>query len=428
MSIAYLVADFPKPSETFVSREVLTLRRLGLDVRPFAFNAPAGADAINLDAGTRRLAADVDYLARGQLARHAARALPDVFSAWRDNGVMQSAATAKSNPHLRLLRAACLARRLQAAGIRHLHAHWPYATQVAWLVHRLTGISFSVSIHAHEVEYDHGHFPQIFADVSFAAFCNRAAMERLLQRLPAAARERSHLVYHGVDLERFRPLLFPAEHTPLRVISAGRLTRTKGFDRLVRACARFQALGGEVELTILGDGGAKAELQQLARALAFTQHLHLPGWLPHDQISEQLARSHLFALMADTAFHDGLPNVVLEAMASARPVILSPIPAAEEAVANGVEGFILDSAGDEPGLVRALQQCAADPSRLPDMGRAARARMEKVFDATVHAGRLKTLLEAQLAGAPSARRAPMPCADGRFGELVTPGAMENSRT
>src|SRR5205823_2764513 len=113
---------------------------------------------------------------------------------------------------------------------------------------------------------------------------------------------------------RFRPLLFPREHTPLHLISAGRLTRTKGFDRLVRTCARFREQGGEIELTILGEGNLKFELQKMAQNLGFAEHLRLPGWLPHDQISEQLGSAHLFALMADTQFHDGLPNVVLEAM------------------------------------------------------------------------------------------------------------------
>ena len=103
--------------------------------------------------------------------------------------------------------------------------------------------------------------------------------------------------------------------------------------------------------------------------------------------------AHIFALMADTEYGDGLPNVVLEAMASGRPVILSPLPAAEEAITNGVEGIILNSATDEEGMVNALQRLAGDRAKLPVMGQAARRRVESKFDQDIHARRLKGLFE-----------------------------------
>jgi len=392
MSIAYLIADFPKPSETFVSREVLALRELGLDLKPFAFQQPAIDEEKKLDAATRKLIGAVEYLNNGSLFSGALRSW-SLARIWRENADLQRTSMFKSNPQLRLLRAATLARQLQAAGIQHLHAHWPYATLIAHLVHKLTGISYSISVHAHEVEYDYGHFPSVFELLSFATFCNRAAMERLLERLPASARERAHLVYHGVDLNRFRPLAFPKCDGPLKVVSAGRLTRSKGFERLVRACATARSLGAPVELTILGSGSLDTVLKKVAADCGFSDAFHLPGWLPHDRVSEHMAGAHVFALMADTEYGDGLPNVVLEAMASGRPVILSPLPAAKEAITNGVEGVVLNSAADEEGMVNALQRLAGDRAKLPPMGQAARRRVEEEFDQNIHARRLKGLFD-----------------------------------
>src|SRR5438067_9058174 len=154
MRVAYLVAEFPKLSETFVSREILTLRRLGLDVRPFAFQQPSSKDAKELDLFTRQLMGRVDYLTKGLLVRQALDSWEPLQQIWTENKHLQQLAILKSNAHLRLLRAVTLAQQLRAGGIRHLHAHWPYATQIAYLVHKLTGISFSISIHAHEVEHD----------------------------------------------------------------------------------------------------------------------------------------------------------------------------------------------------------------------------------------------------------------------------------
>ena len=98
-------------------------------------------------------------------------------------------------------------------------------------------------------------------------------------------------------------------------------------------------------------------------------------------------------IIATFAIADGLPNVVLEAMASGRPVILSPLPAAAEAITNGVEGIILNSATDEEGMVNALQRLAGDRAKLPVMGQAARLRVESEFDQDIHARRLKGLFE-----------------------------------
>lgn len=391
MKIAYLVAEFPKPSETFVSREVLTLQRLGLPIEVFALKAPSTKEIAKLDPPTRHLASKVNYLTY----REGATALPAywrrLLSVQMENERLSAAATLKTNRYSRLLRAAALARHCQELGITHLHAHWPCATQIAYLVHRLTGLPFSVSIHAHEVEHDYGHFSIVFQALSFATFCNRAAMERLLGRLPAEARAKSHLVYHGVDLSHFGALPFPGAAGPLRVISAGRLTPTKGFDRLLRSCACFKQQGGDVDLTILGEGALTDSLRQMARDLHFEENLHLPGWQPHDQVARHLAASHVFALLADTNFHDGLPNVLLEAMASARPAIISPLPASGEAITNGREGFILNSAGDEAGMVQALQLCADGRKDLQRMGEAARERMTRTFDQDLHGTELLSL-------------------------------------
>ena len=400
MKLAYLVAEFPKPSETFVSREVQTLQRLGLPVETFAVKPPSAPELTKLDPQTRHLASRVHYLSMAEAAGELLPIWRKIAPVWQANAALQKAATLKTNPHSRLLRAVSLARRCQEQGITHLHAHWPHATQIAYLVQQLTDLPFSVSIHAHEVEHDFGHFPAIFKTLSFATFCNHAAMERLLGRLERDARAKSHLVYHGVDLSGFSALPFPGESGPLRVISAGRLTRTKGFDRLVRACARFKQLGGAVELTILGEGALADSLLALARECQFAENLHLPGWLPHDQVARCMAASHLFALMADTNFHDGLPNVLLEAMACARPAIISPLPASSEAIADGVEGYILDSADDQPGMVAALQRCAAQRSTLGVMGEAARSRVTRTFDQDLHGRSLVELFQSASRGAP----------------------------
>jgi glycosyltransferase involved in cell wall biosynthesis len=104
-----------------------------------------------------------------------------------------------------------------------------------------------------------------------------------------------------------------------------------------------------------------------------------------------MRQAHVFALLADTSFHDGLPNVVLEAMASGRPVIVSPLPAAGEAVTHGVEGFVLSGADDTAGVIHALRTLQEAPSLLRQLGAAARRRVEMDHDANVQIDRLASL-------------------------------------
>lgn len=393
MKIGYLVGNFPVLSETFVSNEIDRVRRHGMDVRVYSFCAPAAADLEKFTPALHEMMKVTLYLGREQVLAAAMKSPLTVLRGLRASQLMHAAATLKSNGLLCLMRAAAVVECMRREGVTHLHAHWPYASQVAYLVNRISGISYSISVHAHEVAHDNGHFPLVFDTVSFATFCNRGAMRHLLAQLKPEATTRSHLIYHGVDVERFRNLPMPSLHGTLSVVSAGRLTPTKGFDRLIRACAAARAAGIPVRLTILGQGRLEASLRSLAEQEGISEHVELPGWVSHDQMTAYLRNAHVFALLADTSFHDGLPNVLLEAMASGRPVIISPLPAASEAVTDGCEGYILSSPDDTTGFVAALKRYQDNAERRRAMGMAASVRVRHQHDAQDHITRLVELFK-----------------------------------
>lgn len=384
MHIAYVVNQFPALSETFVAREVAALRAMGLRVDVYTFTSPSPGD---LERMGELMQALHDETVR----------LTPVLPSVRDLVRMPAAIGANtrfdhpSSGIGRLGRAFALAHAIRKSGAERLHAHWPYATMVTHLASVLTGIPYSVSVHAHEVAHENGHFPEVFKRLDWAAFCNRAAMTHLLASLPERAGEKARLVYHGVETDQFEPLPLPESTDPFCVVSAGRLTETKGFDRLVWACALARDRGVPVELAILGRGDFEESILQIAEETGFSEHLTLPGWVSHDDVPLWFERAHVFALPASIGFHDGLPNVVLEAMASGRPVILSPLPAAAEAVTPGVEGEILGSEHDVEGLADALVRLAADPSRLTRMAHAARLRVVADHDAQAQVERLHAL-------------------------------------
>lgn len=389
MNIGYVIHRFPWPSETFISREVADLIDLGHDVEIYSFEAPTGKDAELLTAQARGLQARTHYISNAEAA--AALLSPAILAMLGEERRLARAATHDCSRLLRLGRAAALARRLRRDGITRVHAHWPYATECSHLASLASGLPYSISVHAHEVAYDNGHFAACFERLTFASFCNGAAMNYLLARLPPSAREKSHLVYHGVDVDRFvvQPPADPAP--PLRILSAGRLTGTKGFDRLVVACAEAVRRGTEVRLTILGRGPEEATIRRVAAEQGFTERLNLPGWVSHEEVTRHLAECHVFALLASDDFNDGLPNVVVEAMASGRPVVVSPLPAAREIIETGENGFILATVDDTEGFIGALEQLARGDTAAR-MAVAARATVVASYDARQHIQTLAGLL------------------------------------
>ncbi|HEY6816353.1 MAG TPA: glycosyltransferase family 4 protein [Croceibacterium sp.] len=390
MTIGYVIHRFPWPSETFISREVAGLIELGEDIRIYSFERPGVEQAAKLTPQGHELMARTHYIGRGEALR--ALASPSGIRTFARARSSLRKAAAGRRLWLLAARAAALAGHVRRDRVTQLHAHWPYATLACHLAARMAGVPYSISVHAHEVAFENAHFAACFPELSFANFCNEAAMEHLLAQLPPEARAKTHLVYHGVDTAQFAPGPEAAPPPPVRILSAGRLTATKGFDRLVRACAAAEERGLSVELTILGAGIEEQPLRALADALGFGAKLHLPGWVPHDAVPGYIDASHAFCLLANTDFGDGLPNVVLEAMAAARVPIVSPLPAAGEAITHGVNGYILESPDDVEGFIAAIAALQAHPGTARDMGLAARQAVVERHDAATHLRRLHSLL------------------------------------
>lgn len=393
MKIGYVIHRFPWPSETFISREVADLIELGHDIEIYSFDRPEGRDAELLGRQARWLMSKTQYISK----REAAKCLlgPSALAMLVEERKLTRNATSQNSRLLRLGRAAALARRAQQDGVTWLHAHWPYATQCVHLASTAATMRYSVSIHAHEVAHDNGHFATCFERLQFASFCNRAAMEYLLSRLGPSARTKSHLVYHGVDVATFGVQPSADRGPPLRILSGGRLTSTKGFDRLVRACAKAAHRGIDVRLTILGRGPEEETIRRIAAELEFSNRLELPGWVSHDEVAGHMKACHVFALLASDDFNDGLPNVIVEAMASGRPVIVSPLPAASEIIVSGTNGFILSAVDDEEGFIEALRRLSVSDTATK-MATAARITVEEQYDARRHIRTLASLFDGDL--------------------------------
>lgn len=390
--VLYVTPRFPVPSETFVAEEVLGMHERGRLVGVVALACPTADQVGHLAPRSRSVGALTTYLTRFPVAR-ALRAItllsPTVIS---QAAHLQRRSSVRASSLARLVRALAVADFVRTSEASLIYAHWPRASEVAYLASIMTGVPFAISVHAHEVMHDSGHFPILLRAARFSAFCNRAAMTLLARNVPGHE-QRMHLIYHGVDLERFTANPLPTFSGRLRILAAGRLTPTKGFDRLIRGVAATTQRGVDVHLQIAGVGSALADLQRLAAELNVADRVQFLGWVSHEQMPLLLRDVHLFALLAATNYHDGLPNAVLEAMASGRAVIVSALPAAHEVITDGVSGLILRDYNNPECFADTCSTLLEDPECMTQIGHAAAAAVHTDHNRAAQLDRLAALMD-----------------------------------
>ncbi len=395
MRLLYILAEFPSLSETFVLREMAGLEQMGFDITVYAC-ARGETEGMHQEAApfletaifrppVRQFALHRAWLTtlRQQPLRSAIVGVPHVAKALTFKWTPPQMASA-------IWSAAYLARRLDEIAIDHIHAQFAsYPAAVALLTSRLTGIPFSFSAHAND----------IFADTSpywrrqgraarFAAVCSECGLARVRELCRREDAEKLHLIYHGVDLRHFSP---PASETPagaggegpVRLLSVGRFVPKKGFEVLLRACHLVALRGRDFAVTIVGDGPLRSGMEALARRLGLAERVTFAGPRRFDEMPPIYRTADLFALssvVTPDGDREGIPNAILEAMASGLPVVSCDVGGITEAVVHGETGLIAAS-GEPDDFAAKLDTLVTDAGLRRRLGESGRQLVERKFDA-----------------------------------------------
>lgn len=404
MKIAYLINTYPRPSHSFIRREIRTLEKQGWEIHRFAMRADAVALVDPADISENEQTEHV--LERGLLRviglavlwmiSHPSRALKALRMAL-DCGAHAGKDVPGTGGRLRhmiyLAEAAYIARRCQELGIRHLHAHFgTNSTTVAMLAEVLGGAPYSFTVHGPE-EFDAPRSYMLGEKVHnsrFAVAISSFGRSQLCRWTAIPDWPKLEVVHCGIEPAHFgSPAPIPpfAKDDGLHLVAIGRLTEQKGFPLLIEIMALAHQVLPKLTLTIVGDGELRSLVDGEIARHGLKDVVHIAGWMDEAGVARELAAAQALIL---PSLAEGLPMVVIEAMGAARPVISASINGVPELLTRDA-GWLVP-AGDTLGFVEAIVALSKMPlEKLTEMGLAGRERVMTRHDAEIEAAKLNAL-------------------------------------
>ena len=405
MKIAYLVNQYPKISHSFIRREILALERQGYQVQRLSIR---GWDEELRDEEDVRERAITRYvLQNGTLAvgmdllRMAVKRPARFVKAFALACKIGLRSDRPLPLHFIYLAEACrIVPWMEAYGARHLHAHFgTNSAEVAMLAGMLGGPAYSFTVHGPE-DFDKPEFLWLGEKIRRSAFIvavSSFCRSQLFRWAAYADWTKVQVVHCGVD-PRFHAV--PPQPVPAapRLVCVGRLCEQKGQLLLVRAVQAVVAKGIPIHLVLAGDGEMRGAIEKLIAECGLGDHISITGWINGDQVREEMLAARALVL---PSFAEGLPVVIMEAMALRRPVLSTFVGGIPELVRTGETGWLFP-AGDVAELAKVLEAClAASPEQLQAMGEAGYQRVLARHAVDTEAGKLAHLLSQSMTLNPS---------------------------
>jgi glycosyltransferase involved in cell wall biosynthesis len=397
MPIAYLVNQYPKVSHSFIRREILGLESQGIEVVRFSIRSCAAElvdDADKIELGRTRQILDVGIFGLLWAVFKTVLTRPAPF--WQALRLALKVGWGSERGtilHLAYLAEACVLRDwLAEQDIDHIHAHFgTNSTTVAMLCRVLGGISYSFTVHGPE-EFDKVQAIALSEKIDRAAFVvaiSSFGKSQLYRWCPYTQWSKIHVVRCGVDHDFLNSPSIPLPETP-QLVCVGRLSEQKGHALLIEAAARLAAEGRSFKLVLVGDGPLRSAIETEIARFNLQNHIEITGWASNDEVRKSILASRALVL---PSFAEGLPVVIMEALALGRPVIGTYVAGIPELVEPGVCGWLVP-AGSVTDLTAAMRTVLALPiDRLTQMGTAGTQRIADRHDVLKETEQLAKLFQ-----------------------------------
>jgi glycosyltransferase involved in cell wall biosynthesis len=405
-SIGVILKGYPRLSETFIINEILLLEALGYKLHIFALRDPGEA---KVHESVRCVQALVTYIpdnfwrcffsfAIANLRvwqRHRGSYWPAFRFALRRSLCQRSSSTIK-----RFMQAAYLvAKGLTRVEVAHLYAHFSHGpTTVAYFVNWLTRISYSFSAHAKDIYLqEHDFLREKIWRAKFVVTCTDFNQDYLLR--VAGVEAAVFRSYHGLDLQLFKPAPSRlSDNSCPAILSVGRFVPKKGFPVLLQALHRLKQDGLRFRCQIIGSGPMQREMEKLVARLNLHHCVEILPPMPQTELLDYYRRADVFALaceVEENGDRDGIPNVVVEALAMGIPVATTRVSGIPEVIEHGLHGLLV-APKDSAALAAALATLLRNPALAQRLAAAGRAKVERDFDAKHNVKKIGKLLERAL--------------------------------
>ena len=359
-TIAYILKGYPRISETFISNEILLLEKLGFSLHLFPMRK--GREDFCHDS-VKQIKARVDYLPTELLIELPRLMGPNILCAVKRPRRYRQALSTATRRFRRTRRQATFKHLFQAGylteklltknpSICHLHGHFAHSpTSVTMFTALLSGLSFSFTAHAKDIYTSHpDQLREKLEQSVFVATCTRQNKEYLDELNPASG-AKVHCIYHGIDLALFQNQdTRIAAAPPYKLLTVARITEKKGLPTVYQALQKLAQKGIEFTHTLIGDGDDRDAVLRLIGELGLESRCQWLGTKPHEEVLDHFRHSDLFILgskIAADGDRDGIPNVLVEALAMGVPAVATNVSSIPEIIIEGETGLTVDQEDSE---------------------------------------------------------------------------------
>ena len=399
MKVNYFTSSYPRATDTFIQREVLGLRELGIDIITSALRQPESANNVSpfivnehkkttyfLPASPLELI----KLNLSYLARSTSKYLKTLKLAFKTR---RSGVKGTIYQLFYFQEALLLASYLEENKVEHLHNHFGDSSgMVTMLASQLSGVGYSITFHGPHIFFE----PTLLAlreKVKYAKFIvciSNYCKSQMMLFSDAEDWHKLQIVHCGIDINSYTIPQQPEKHAdkPVKLLYVGRLAAEKGVPVLLRSLIALKNEGHEFHLTLLGDGPERAALEAEVKAQGLERMVHFGGFASQETVRSTLQASDVFIL---PSFAEGVPVSLMEAMACGVPVIGTNVGGVTELIEHGVSGLVV-APSDEVALKNAIFSYLSNPALRESVKQAARKVVESQFNLELEINKLEQLI------------------------------------
>lgn len=401
MRLGIIVSEFPKTTETFILRDLLHFSSRGHQlcihhISPYRKNEVVHEFARPILAWSRSYpflfgwtVLDALLTAISRYPVRVVRIIMEIIWAFKFEPIM----LAKSL--IMIPKCIAIARQLEEWKADHVHAEFAgYPATCAWITSRLNGLPYSVSCRAHDIFRTQSLLATKLSEATFVRTISKFNQQFLRKRIPTLQDQIFSVIHSSLDTKLIQPLP-PAQNNHFHILYVGALEPKKGVDTLFNALALLQKTLGSWHCELIGSGPESYRLKRMAQDLGLTDQLSFKGSQPFEEVCAAHQRADVLVAPSRIAADgrmEGIPNVVIEALAHQRPVVTTKLSGIPELIKNHETGLLVEPDNPEE-LANALLYVFTHPDEAATYAEAGRKKIEQEFEITVNADKQLNLFE-----------------------------------